>query len=61
LQIQPEEFETVLCAIGFEPAQRLGEPGEGREYLDPGVISSALTDETSSGFRRPVAQYIRPV
>ncbi|KAN0126478.1 Bicoid-interacting protein 3 (Bin3) domain containing protein [Russula decolorans] len=30
LQIQPEEFETVLCSIGFKPAQRLGEPGEGR-------------------------------
>jgi hypothetical protein len=32
LQIQPEGFEAVLCNIGFEPAQRLGEPGEGREY-----------------------------
>jgi 7SK snRNA methylphosphate capping enzyme len=34
LQIQPEGFERVLCSIGFDPAQRLGEPGEGREYLD---------------------------
>ena len=33
LQIQPEGFEAVLCTIGFEPAQRLGEPGEGREFL----------------------------
>jgi len=30
LQIQPEGFESVLCSIGFKPAQRLGEPGEGR-------------------------------
>jgi 7SK snRNA methylphosphate capping enzyme len=30
LQIQPDGFETVLCSIGFEPAQGLGEPGEGR-------------------------------
>jgi hypothetical protein len=34
LQIQPEGFETVLCPIGFKPAIRLGEPGEGREYLN---------------------------
>ena len=34
LQIQPEGFEGVLCSIGFKPAQRLGEPGEGRECLD---------------------------
>ena len=33
LQIQPEGFERVLCSIGFDPAQRLGELGEGREYL----------------------------
>ena len=31
LQIRPEGFEGVLCSIGFKPAQRLGEPGEGRE------------------------------
>ncbi|KAH9959527.1 S-adenosyl-L-methionine-dependent methyltransferase [Lactifluus volemus] len=30
LQIQPENFEAVLCSIGFRPAQRLGEHGEGR-------------------------------
>jgi len=30
LQIQPEDFEAVLCSIGFKPGQRLGEPGEGR-------------------------------
>ncbi|KAI0249983.1 Bicoid-interacting protein 3-domain-containing protein [Lactifluus subvellereus] len=30
LQIQPEGFEAILCTIGFQPAQRLGEPGEGR-------------------------------
>ncbi|KAF8467139.1 Bin3-domain-containing protein [Russula ochroleuca] len=30
LQIQPEGFETILCSLGFKPAQRLGEPGEGR-------------------------------
>ena len=34
LQIQPEGFEGVLCSIGFKPAQRLGEPGEGRECLN---------------------------
>ena len=33
LQIQPDGFERVICSIGFDPAQRLGEPGEGREYL----------------------------
>ncbi|KAI0306811.1 S-adenosyl-L-methionine-dependent methyltransferase [Multifurca ochricompacta] len=32
LQIQPEGFEVILCSMGFDPAQRLGEPGEGREY-----------------------------
>jgi len=34
LQIQPEDFEAVLCSIGFKPGKRLGEPGEGREYLN---------------------------
>ncbi|KAI0265813.1 Bicoid-interacting protein 3-domain-containing protein [Gloeopeniophorella convolvens] len=30
LQIHPEDFGGVLRSIGFEPAQHLGEPGEGR-------------------------------
>jgi hypothetical protein len=34
LQIQLECFKTVVCSIGFKHARRLGEPGEGREYLD---------------------------
>jgi len=58
LQIQPEGFETVLRSIGFKPAQRLGERGEGREYLDLRLVSGTLIDES---FRfpspsRPVCQ-----
>ena len=33
-QIQPECFQAVLHSIGFKPVRRLGEPGDGREYLD---------------------------
>jgi len=34
LQILPECSETILSSIGFKPARRLGEPGDGREYPD---------------------------
>lgn len=58
MQIQPEGFEAVLCDIGFEPAQRLGEPGEGREYLGR-QIAVAVIDESIAGFRRPVDLYVK--
>lgn len=50
LQVQPEKFETVLRSIGFKSAQRLGEPGEGRECLIQGLILGALIDETFQAF-----------
>lgn len=61
LQIRPEGFEGVLCSIGFKPAQRLGEPGEGRECLDipQWLIVVVVFNENVSGFRRPVDLYVK--
>ena len=61
MQIQPDGFEDVLCSIGFKRAQRLGEPGEGRECLTyrNGPIYVVVFNESFSGFRRPVDLYVK--
>ncbi|SRR6266404_6559491 len=32
LQLQPENFQAVLCSMGFHHVKKLGEPGEGRKH-----------------------------
>jgi hypothetical protein len=57
LQIQPESFGTILSSIGFRPAQRLGEPGEGRKC--PHELTASTVIDELAGFRRPVDLYVK--
>jgi hypothetical protein len=41
LKLRPDEFESLLCSIGFGPAQHLGTTGEGGGFVHTNLLSES--------------------
>jgi len=39
LKLRPDDFESILCNIGFGPAQHLGTTGEGGGFIHSQMLT----------------------